>query len=188
VLGAESVILPILRDGRHAVARSRATDRREHRQAAGFACAKLINDALGLSEIYSQADVGGGASLSVRLHSRTAAILAHASAAYFNLFLSAGFDARAARSRHCLACCLYSATTCIASRYYAGELPVYVCIPTLHRPLMWLFARGRAGPVIGGQAAQPRRGAADRGEHFQAARATAEAMIGRNGHGRRDVC
>src|SRR5690348_6441038 len=70
---------------------------------------------------YSQADVRGGASLSVKLRSRRAAILAHASAAYFNLFLSAAIDARAARSRHCLACCLYSATTCIASRYYAGR-------------------------------------------------------------------
>jgi len=54
-----------------------------------------------------------------KLHSRRAAILAHASAAYFKLFLSAGLDARAARLRHCLACCLYSATTRIASRYYA---------------------------------------------------------------------
>ena len=84
-------------------------------QAAGVACAKVLNDALGLSEIYSQADVRGGASLSVKLRARRAAILAHASAAYFNLFLSAGFDARAARSRHCLACCLYSATNRIAS-------------------------------------------------------------------------
>lgn len=73
--------------------------------------AKVLDHALGLSEIYSQADVGGGASLCIKLRSRTAAILAHASASYFNLFLSAGFDARAARSRHCLACCLYSATT-----------------------------------------------------------------------------
>ena len=121
MLGAESVILPILRDGRHAVARSRATDRREHRQAAGFACAKLINDALGLSEIYSQVDFDGGASLPVKLRSSMAAILAHASAAYFKLFLSAGLDTRAARLRHCLAYCLYSATTCIASRYYAAH-------------------------------------------------------------------
>ena len=85
----------------------------------------------GLSEIYWQADVGGGVSLSVKLRSRRAALLAHAPASYFNLFLLAGFDVRAARSRHCLACCLYSVTTRIASRYYAGELPVSICIHRL---------------------------------------------------------
>src|SRR6516164_9857686 len=48
-----------------------------------------------------------------KLRSRRSAILAHASALYSNLFLSAGFDSRAARARQSLARFLYFATTCI---------------------------------------------------------------------------
>jgi hypothetical protein len=69
----------------------------------------------------------GGGSLSVELRSRKAAILVHDAARYFNVFLSAGSDARPARSRHCLARRLYSATTRMASilspTFEAGEPP-----------------------------------------------------------------
>lgn len=88
----------------------------EHRQAA--------DPFLLMSEIYSY---GAVSAASVKSRSRTAAILAHDAALYFNFFLSAGFDARAARSRHCLARFLYSATTSIASR---------LCRPTAIR--IWI--------------------------------------------------
>jgi len=84
-------------------------------------------------EFYSWADVGGEESLSVKLRSRRTAILAHASASYFNLFLSAGIDARAARSRHCLACLLYLATIRIAWRCYAGPTAAVRLHPR-HKP------------------------------------------------------
>ena len=49
----------------------------------------------------------------VKLRLRRSAILAHAAALYSNLFLSAGFDSRAAKARQSLARFLYFATTCI---------------------------------------------------------------------------
>jgi hypothetical protein len=50
----------------------------------------------------------------------------------------------------------------------AGEILLYQDSKLISRAEL---LRGRAGPVIGGQATHPRRGAADRGEYRQAARA-----------------
>src|SRR6516165_1720859 len=66
----------------------------------------------------------------LRRRSRRSAILAHASALYSNLFLSAGFDSHAARARQSLARFLYFATSCI--EILAGPKPLQ-CL-SLSRP------------------------------------------------------
>src|SRR6516225_5783979 len=66
----------------------------------------------------------------LRRRSRRSAILAHASALYSNLFLSAGFDSHAARARQSLERFLYFATSCI--EILAGPKPLQ-CL-SLSRP------------------------------------------------------